>query len=102
MRKASAVRPELSLIPISPLSACPPPLQVGLNEPRNLSLDDALEYINEDEMVEVSATKHGLGHAGGEWTAADCKHKFRADAQTSALCLILALRLRRERHVSPP
>eukprot|EP00967_Tisochrysis_lutea_P105805 scaffold161594_cov16-Tisochrysis_lutea.AAC.1 len=27
----------------------------GLNEPRNLSLDDALEYINEDEMVEVGA-----------------------------------------------
>uniref|UniRef100_A0A7S3RAJ0 Elongation factor Tu, chloroplastic n=1 Tax=Dunaliella tertiolecta TaxID=3047 RepID=A0A7S3RAJ0_DUNTE len=28
--------------------------KAGLNEPRNLSLDDALEYINEDEMVEVT------------------------------------------------
>lgn len=28
-------------------------IKVGLDEPRNMSLDDALEYINDDELVEV-------------------------------------------------
>lgn len=28
--------------------------KVGLDEPRNMSLDDALEYINDDEQVEVT------------------------------------------------
>ncbi|GFH23063.1 Tr-type G domain-containing protein, partial [Haematococcus lacustris] len=27
---------------------------VGLDEPRIMSLDDALEYINDDELVEVT------------------------------------------------
>jgi predicted membrane GTPase involved in stress response len=31
-------------------------IKVGLDEPRNMSLDDALEYINDDELVEVSRT----------------------------------------------
>mmetsp|Transcript_3232 Transcript_3232/g.7093 ORF Transcript_3232/g.7093 Transcript_3232/m.7093 type:complete len:688 (-) Transcript_3232:619-2682(-) len=29
-------------------------IKVGLDEPRNMSLDDALEYINDDEFVEVT------------------------------------------------
>lgn len=29
-------------------------IKVGLDEPRNMSLDDALEYINDDELVEVT------------------------------------------------
>jgi hypothetical protein len=32
-------------------------IKVGLDEPRNMSLDDALEYINDDEMVEVSCVR---------------------------------------------
>ncbi len=28
-------------------------IKVGLDEPRIMSLDDALEYINDDELVEV-------------------------------------------------
>ena len=28
--------------------------QVVLNEPKNLSLDDCVEYIGEDELVEVT------------------------------------------------
>ena len=33
--------------------------QVGLDEPRTMGLDDALEYINDDEQVEVGCLKPG-------------------------------------------
>ena len=34
-------------------------IKTGLDEPRIMSLDDALEYINDDELVEVGALGRG-------------------------------------------
>lgn len=41
-------------VPLPPPRSASKEIKVGLDEPRNMSLDDALEYINDDEMVEVT------------------------------------------------
>lgn len=41
------------LHPPPPAPHHPQEIKVGLDEPRIMSLDDALEFINDDELVEV-------------------------------------------------
>lgn len=39
-------------------------VQVGLDEPRTMGLDDSLEYINDDEQVEVRRSARKGGKSG--------------------------------------
>ena len=39
---------------VAPLCRANKEIKTGLDEPRIMSLDDALEYINDDEQVEVT------------------------------------------------
>ena len=41
-------------LPSLPCHSAGKDIKVGLDEPRIMSLDDALEYINDDEQVEVT------------------------------------------------
>ena len=41
-------------------------IKTPLDEPRTMGLDDALEYINDDELVEVGGFSVGFPH-GFEW-----------------------------------